>query len=76
MSVLDTLHPDDGFADGGSRYTDEELDYDLPPTAQCDRCGRDFRPDDDPASPDHDLCAGCADHAVLCGCNYECCGEF
>lgn len=45
------------------------------PTAQCPRCGHDFRPDEDPFSPDNDLCGSCADHAVLCGCSDEFCGE-
>lgn len=50
-----------------------DLTFEPIPTAQCARCGRDFRPDDDPFSPDYDYCASCADHAVLCGCSDEYC---
>jgi hypothetical protein len=50
-------------------------EYASSPDAQCERCGRDFRITLDEHPSLVGLCNGCADHAVLCGCNDEFCGE-
>lgn len=49
------IHPDEGFSDGGTRYTDAELDHELAGRElACRDCGEPFV-----YNPDADRCPAC-----------------